>query len=140
MKKRLAMCLLVASSIMVSGVFAQEEQHSTKPGKEHHGEKRADKVMKEMTEKLSLSKEQQEKIRPIIMETGKTMKENREKYKGNQKCMHQARFQTHKASEEKIMAVLNTDQQKKFQEEKKRRMEDRKKKREEELMKPIDCK
>lgn len=131
MKKLIAGLLLVAGCY--TAALGQEGQEGRK-------EKRQDKAMKEMTEKLSLSQDQQNKIKPILEETAKTMKENREKYKGNMKCMRQARFQTHKASEEKILAVLTPDQQKKFQEEKKRKMEERRKKREQELMKPVECK
>ena len=93
-----------------------------------------------MTEKLSLTAEQQNQLKPILADAGKTMKENREKYKGNQKCMRQARFQTMKASETKIMALLTPDQQTKYAEVKKQKQEERKKKRETEMMKPIDCK
>lgn len=135
MKKLMATLLLVAGSCIVT--LAQNPDAAKKGGR---GEKRGEKMLKEMTTTLSLTPEQQEKIKPILAETGKTMKENREKYKGNQKCMHQARFQTHKAAEAKIMAVLTPDQQTKFQAEKKKRQEERKKKREEEMMKPIECK
>lgn len=132
MRKLFAAFMLIAGC--TSAVFAQEPIAS-----KQRGEKRVDKAMKEMTEKLSLSADQQSQIKPILEETGKTMKVNREKYKGNHKCMAQARYQTHKASEEKIMALLTPEQQTKFQEEKKKRMEERKKKRQDQLSKPIEC-
>lgn len=134
MKKIVATLLLVAGCFAVT--FAQEPRNTDHAGKK---ERRADKIMKEMTASLSLTAEQQTKIKPILEETGKTMKANREKYKGNHKCMAQARFQTHKAAEEKILATLTPEQQAKFKEDKKKRMEERRKKREAELSKPIEC-
>ncbi|MBC7862833.1 MAG: hypothetical protein IAF38_07650 [Bacteroidia bacterium] len=132
MRKLIGTILLIAGCFTVT--LAQGPQDQKEKGK------RGEKLLKEMTTTLSLTTDQQNKIKPIIEETGKTMKTNREKYKGNQKCMRQSAFQTRKASEEKIMAILTPDQQKKFTEEKNKKQEERKKKRQEKLMEPIDCK
>jgi periplasmic protein CpxP/Spy len=134
MKKIIASLLLIAGCMTVT-----VGQNNKNAGNKQRGEKRVDKMMSEMTTTLSLTTDQQAKIKPILEENGKTMKENREKYKGNHKCIAQSRYQSRKATEEKIMAVLTPEQQTKFQEEKKKRMEDRKKKREAELAKPIGC-
>lgn len=133
MKKIIATLLLVAGSFAVT--MAQQ------PHKKQ-GERQAnpEKMLEKMTATLSLTPDQQSKIKPILTDAQKTMKSNREKYKGKRKCMAQARYQTRKATEEKIMAVLTPEQQIKFNEEKKKKMEERRKKREEELSKPIDCK
>jgi periplasmic protein CpxP/Spy len=131
---------LIAGILLMAGCFSAAQAQKPGEKKEMRGEKHQEKMLKEMTEKLTLTPDQQTKIKPILAETGEKMKANREKYKGNNKCMRQACFQARKATEEKIMAVLTPDQQKKFQEEKKRKMEERRKKKEAELSKPIECK
>jgi Spy/CpxP family protein refolding chaperone len=64
---------------------------------------------------------------------------NREKYKDNKKCLHQAQFQAKKATEEKLKSVLTPEQYLQFDELKKQKMEEKRKKREAELSKPIEC-
>ncbi len=133
MKKAIIMVVLIAGCF--SAAIAQQ------PKRVKNGAKgtRAENMLEHMTQTLSLTTDQQNKIKPILDEAKKNMRENKEKYKGKKKCMAQAKYQNRKATEEKIMAILTPDQQVKWQEEKKKRMEERRKKREEELSKPINC-
>lgn len=134
MKKIIVTILLVAGCLTIT----MAQKPNNKNAKD--GENRKEKKMEEITLLLSLTTVQQTQIKPILDEERKAMKDNREKYKGNQKCMRQAAFQTRAASESKIMAVLNPEQQKKFTEEKNKRKENRKKEWQDKMNKPIDCK
>jgi protein CpxP len=134
MKKITLIFLLIAGCFTVSLA-----QRGPKGGKKQNNQVNQEKRFQEMASKLSLSNEQQEKIKTILADTRKEMKSNRQKYKGNKKCLAQSKYQTKKATDAKIMAVLTPDQQTKFQQEKQLKKEERKKKKEEELSKPIDC-
>ena len=133
--KRIAFIILLIAGCFTVGV-AQKQHGGMKKG---HKPGEPGKFLQEMTNKLSLSSEQQDKVKNILSEGRTAMKASREKYKGNKKCMAQAKFQNRKAVESKILAVLNPEQQAKFQEEKRIKIEKRRKKKEEELSRPIDC-
>ena len=133
MKKLSILLLLLISS--ATFVFSQKSNKQKPPKKGANAEK----VLQEMTTKLSLTTDQQEKIKTIMADNRASMKANRLKYKGNKKCLAQSKYQTKKATETKILAVLTPEQQTKFQSEKQLRAAERKRKREEELSKPIDC-
>ena len=133
MKKLSIVILLLISSATFMFSQKNNKQRSQKKGAN------SEKVIQEMTTKLSLTQDQQEKIKTIIADNRASMKSNRQKYKGNKKCLAQSKYQTKKATEAKILAVLTPDQQTKFQTEKQLRVAEKKRKREEELSKPIDC-
>ena len=137
MKKVATILLILAFS---AGLNAQEKPlaQDTQQMK-GNPEKRAEKILKEMTEQLKLDATQVEKLKPIYKENAQAMKLNRQKYKDNPECLRKARFQNRKAMEEKMKTILTNDQMVKFEEIKKQKQEQRKKKMQEKLNSPIDC-
>ena len=133
MKNLIFIALLTMFS--VASLFAQNKGKGLKGKSQGKGQK----LLQEMSTSLSLSSDQQEKIKTIFSESRAEMQKNRQKYRGNKKCLAQAKYQTRQASEFKIMNILTPEQQTKFQLEKQRRKEERARKKREELSKPIEC-
>lgn len=134
MKKTIYVILLIAGCFSVINA-----QKGVKGKRNNIAGGNQEKMLQEMTTKLSLTTDQQDKVRSILTEGKNNMKSNRQKYKGNKKCLAQAKYQNRKAVESKMMAVLTPEQQTKLQEEKLKKKEEKRRKREEMLSKPIDC-
>ena len=130
MSKRLFVCLLAFALAATCSVtlYAQE---STGGGQQQGGERRMggprgpmtpEAQLKGLTEQLNLTKDQQDKIKPILEDQQKQMKELRDASNGERPDMAKMRDIRTKHNDE-IRAVLTSDQQTKFDEMQKRMME-----------------
>lgn len=134
--KKLFFLMLITVSVC-SSTFAQGKGNKQP---KQLSEKKGEKRLQEMTKLLSLTPDQQEKIKAIAKESKEKMKSDRQKYKGNKKCLAKARFQNKLARKDKLMSVLTPEQQTKWIAEVERKKQEKKKKRIAELSQPIECK
>lgn len=130
MSKRFAMCLLAFALAATCSVFAQDQNQSSgqQGGERRMGgpggrgmmspQARLDRLSKE----LNLTKDQQDKIKPILEDEQKQMEELRSSSGGERPDMSKMR-DIRKSHDEQIRAVLTSDQQTKYDEMQKRMME-----------------
>lgn len=83
---------------------------------EHHGPPSADDLMKMLTERLSLSADQQAKIKPIVADMLKQMGALHQDESLSREEKMQKMRSLHDAARAKVRALLNDDQKKKFDE------------------------
>lgn len=88
---------------------------------------------------LNLTTEQENKIKPILASNKAQLKSNRQKYKGNQKCLKKAQYQQRKKTRFEIEQVLSADQNAKWKEIQEKKKEEKRKKRMEYLNSPMEC-
>jgi Spy/CpxP family protein refolding chaperone len=137
MKKLILFALILGFTHSVA--FSQAKGKNKGQAKQQT-EKNGEKRLQEMTALLSLTADQQEKIKTIAKESKEKMKADRQKYKGNKKCLAKAKYQNKVARKDKLMAVLTPEQQTKWTAEVERKKQEKKKKKKEELSQPIECK
>ena len=130
MSKRFTMCLLAFALAATCSVFAQDQnQNAGQQSGEHrmggpggrgmmNPQARLDRLSKE----LNLTKDQQDKIKPILEDEQKQMEELRSNSGGERPDMSKMR-DIRKSHDDQIRAVLTSDQQTKYDEMQKRMME-----------------
>lgn len=141
MKKSILSLLTAAAVTLSLNAIAQEKKSKTpketkteKAEKENKGgkekekgkgkgkgskltpEQRADKHTKKFTEKLKLTDAQIPKVREILLERAKSVDADKERCKGDGKCMQDARKDRNKTAETKLKQVLTAEQFAKLQE------------------------
>jgi protein CpxP len=125
--KKLFLALTIAATMTLSaGAFARDNsgQQGPPPGGERRGPGRgmnADAMLQRMSESLNLTDDQKSKIKPILQDSEKQMKELRDNTSVSDDDRRTKMMEIRKSSNEKINPVLTPDQQKKWAEERERR-------------------
>jgi len=121
MKVIRSMAMLAALALLCTLPAMAQEGGQSKPegGNQAGGQRRMmmtpEERLKRMTDQLTLTQEQQDKIKPILEDNQKQMqalRDNGASMEDNREKMMKVRNE----SNEKIKAVLNDDQKKKFEE------------------------
>ena len=133
MKKSLIACLLAFALAAVGSVamYAQQSDQNAGQGSEHHGGRMGgmrgpmtpQAELDRLTTELNLTKDQQDKIKPILEDQQKQMQALRDDTSSDQQTRFAKMRDIHKSSTEQIRAVLTSDQQTKFDEMLKKMME-----------------
>lgn len=134
MKKRLVMCLLAFALAATCSVtlYAQENSAGGQQGGGERGEHRMggqrggmmgpQARLDRLTKELNLTKDQQDKIKPILEDEQKQMEELRSSSGGQRPDFEKMR-DIRKSHDEQIRGVLTSDQQTKYDEMQKKMME-----------------
>jgi Spy/CpxP family protein refolding chaperone len=131
MRRKILICIMI---IIHVGLSAQSHIE-----KKQEGPKKGRGLMNDLKTELNLTQEQEGQIKPILEANRSAMKLNREKYKGNAKCMRKAKYQQRKKTRAEIEKILTPEQNQKWKAIKEKRKEENRKKREEYLNSPIEC-
>ena len=128
MKKSVIACLLVVALAAMGSVvmYAQQTDQNAGQSGEHRGMRgpmTPQAELDRLTKELNLSKDQQDKIKPILEDQQKQMQALREDTSSDQQTRFGKMRDIHKSSTEQIRAVLTSEQQTKFDEMQKKMME-----------------
>ena len=110
--KKLLLSILLVGSLFV----AQAQDDDTPDMAKKSPTERAEKQTAKLTEKLSLTADQQPKIKDILLEKATKMDEIKKKYAGNMEAAKPEIKQLRMAIKEKLKAVLSAEQAQKFAE------------------------
>jgi Spy/CpxP family protein refolding chaperone len=129
MSKRFITLLLVLTMVALCSVAIYAQDQNAGQGGEHRGERmgrgpmNSQAMLDHLTKELTLTKDQQDKIKPILDDQQKQVQALRDDTSSDQQTRRSKMQDIHKSTVDQIKAVLNSDQQTKFDEMQKKMME-----------------
>ena len=108
---KLILSVLALVAFAAAPVLRAEDASAPAGAPEHkgHGDR-----LKELTEKLNLTADQQAKIKPIIEDEMKAMKALKDDTSLDMKAKHEKEMEIRKSNVDQILALLTPEQQEKF--------------------------
>ena len=120
-----ALLILAIAALCSIAMYAQQPEQNPGQGGEHHGQSMmtSQGQLDRLTKELNLTKDQQDKIKPILDDQMKQAQALRSDTSLSQQDRMSKMRDIHKSSTEQIRAVLTPDQQTKYDELQKKMME-----------------